>query len=296
MSDYIVRATAANGQIRAFASTTKELCETARQIHGTSPVGTAALGRLLTGAGMMGSMMKNKEDLLSIILNADGPMGKTGVTANANAEVKGYISNPDFQNPLNYFGKLDVGGAVGNGTLKVIKDMGLKEPYIGQTALITGEIAEDLTYYFATSEQVPTSVALGVLINTDNSVKQAGGFIIQLMPFAEDSVIDQLETNIKELTSVTALLEEGLSPEQILKKILGKFNPEFSETIPTCYKCNCSREKVSKVLLSVGRKELESMIADGEPIEVKCHFCNTCHVFSIDELKKLLTYSQQSHS
>lgn len=240
--------------------------------------------------------MKNKEDLLSIILNADGPMGKTGVTANANAEVKGYISNPDFQNPLNYFGKLDVGGAVGNGTLKVIKDMGLKEPYIGQTALITGEIAEDLTYYFATSEQVPTSVALGVLINTDNSVKQAGGFIIQLMPFAEDSVIDQLETNIKELTSVTALLEEGLSPKQILKKILGKFNPEFSETIPTCYKCNCSREKVSKVLLSVGRKELESMIADGEPIEVKCHFCNTCHVFSIDELKKLLTYSQQSHS
>ncbi len=296
MSDYIVRATAANGQIRAFASTTKELCETARQIHGTSPVGTAALGRLLTGAGMMGNMMKNKEDLLSIILNADGPMGKTGVTANANAEVKGYISNPDFQNPLNYFGKLDVGGAVGNGTLKVIKDMGLKEPYIGQTALITGEIAEDLTYYFATSEQVPTSVALGVLINTDTSVKQAGGFIIQLMPFAEDSVIDQLETNIKELTSVTALLEEGLSPKQILKKILGKFNPEFSETIPTCYKCNCSREKVSKVLLSVGRKELESMIADGEPIEVKCHFCNTCHVFSIDELKKLLTYSQQSHS
>lgn len=296
MSDYIVRATAANGQIRAFASTTKELCEAARQIHGTSPVGTAALGRLLTGAGMMGNMMKNKEDLLSIILNADGPMGKTGVTANANAEVKGYISNPDFQNPLNYFGKLDVGGAVGNGTLKVIKDMGLKEPYIGQTALITGEIAEDLTYYFATSEQVPTSVALGVLINTDNSVKQAGGFIIQLMPFAEDSVIDQLETNIKELTSVTALLEEGLSPEQILRKILGKFNPEFSETIPTCYKCNCSREKVSKVLLSVGRKELESMIADGEPIEVKCHFCNTCHVFSIDELKKLLTYSQQSHS
>ena len=296
MTDYIVRATAANGQIRAFASTTKELCETARQIHGTSPVGTAALGRLLTGAGMMGNMMKNKEDLLSIILNADGPMGKTGVTANANAEVKGYISNPDFQNPLNYFGKLDVGGAVGNGTLKVIKDMGLKEPYIGQTALITGEIAEDLTYYFATSEQVPTSVALGVLINTDNSVKQAGGFIIQLMPFAEDSVIDQLETNIKELTSVTALLEEGLSPKQILKKILGKFNPEFSETIPTCYKCNCSREKVSKVLLSVGRKELESMIADGEPIEVKCHFCNTCHVFSIDELKKLLTYSQQSHS
>lgn len=295
MSDYIVRATAANGQIRAFASTTKELCETARQIHGTSPVGTAALGRLLTGAGMMGSMMKNKDDLLSIILNADGPMGKTGVTANASAEVKGYISNPNFQNPLNYFGKLDVGGAVGNGTLKVIKDMGLKEPYIGQTALITGEIAEDLTYYFATSEQIPTSVALGVLINTDNSVKQAGGFIIQLMPFAEDNVIDRLENKIKQITGVTALLEEGLSPEQILQKILEDFNPEFSQTIPTCYKCNCSREKVSKVLLSVGKKELESMIEDGEPIEVKCHFCNTNHIFSIEELKKLLTYSQHGH-
>lgn len=292
MSDYIVRATAADGQIRAFASTTKELCETARQIHGTSPVGTAALGRLLTGAGMMGSMMKNKNDLLSIILNADGPMGKTGVTANADAEVKGYISNPDFQNPLNYFGKLDVGGAVGNGTLKVIKDMGLKEPYIGQTALITGEIAEDLTYYFATSEQIPTSVALGVLIDTDNSVKQAGGFIIQLMPFAKDTIIDSLENKIKEITSVTALLEDGLSPEQILQKILGDFNPEFSKVISTCYKCNCNREKVSKVLLSVGEKELESMIADGEPIEVKCHFCNTSHVFSIEELKKLLTYSQ----
>ena len=238
-------------------------------------------------------------------------MESVGITADNPQDffINGYSSTEDcpFDLPLsviqsasmdelNYFGKLDVGGAVGNGTLKVIKDMGLKEPYIGQTALITGEIAEDLTYYFATSEQVPTSVALGVLINTDNSVKQAGGFIIQLMPFAEDSVIDQLETNIKELTSVTALLEEGLSPKQILKKILGKFNPEFSETIPTCYKCNCSREKVSKVLLSVGRKELESMIADGEPIEVKCHFCNTCHVFSIDELKKLLTYSQQSHS
>ena len=293
MSDYIVRATAADGQIRAFASTTKELCDIARQIHHTSPVGTAALGRLLTGAGMMGSMMKNKDDLLSIIVNADGPMGKTGVTANANADVKGYISNPDFQNPLNYFGKLDVGGAVGNGTLKVVKDMGLKEPYIGQTALITGEIAEDLTYYFATSEQVPTSVALGVLIDTDNSVKQAGGFIIQLMPFAEDSVIDRLENKIKEITGVTALLEQGLSPEQILQKILGDFNPEFSDTIPTRYKCNCSREKVSKVLLSVGKKELESMIADGEPIEVKCHFCNTGHIFSIKELKELLAYSQR---
>lgn len=288
MSDYIVRATAAEGQIRAFASTTRELVEKSRQIHNTSPVGTAALGRLLTAAGMMGSMMKNEKDLLSIILNADGPMGKTGVTADAAANVKGYISNPDFQNPPNYFGKLDVGGAIGNGTLKVIKDMGLKEPYIGQTGLITGEIAEDLTYYFATSEQVPTSVALGVLMNHDNTVKQAGGFIIQLMPFAEDEVIDRLEEKIKEITSITSLLDQGLSPEQILEQVLGDFGIEFNDTIPTQYKCNCSHERVSQVLISVGKKELESMIADGKPIEVNCHFCNTNHVFSIEELKELL--------
>lgn len=288
MSDYIVRATAADGQIRAFAATTKELVEKSRQIHNTSPVGTALLGRLLTAAGMMGSMMKNKEDMLSVILNADGPMGKTGVTADAKGNVKGYISNPDFQNPPNYFGKLDVGGAVGNGTLKVIKDMGLKEPYIGQTGLLTGEIAEDLTYYFATSEQVPTSVALGVLMNHDNTVKQAGGFIIQLMPFAEDEVIDKLEETLKEITSVTALLDEGLTPEEILEKILGDFGVEVKDTMPVQYQCNCSHERVSRVLISVGKKELESMIADGKPVEVNCHFCNTNHIFSIEELKNLL--------
>lgn len=288
MSDYIVRATAANGQIRAFASTTKELVEQARQIHQTSPVGTAALGRLLTAAGMMGSMMKNETDLLSIIIHADGPMGKTGVTANANADVKGYISNPDFQNPPNYFGKLDVGGAIGNGTLKVIKDLGLKEPYIGQTGLLTGEIAEDLTYYFATSEQVPTSVALGVLMSPSNTVKQAGGFIIQLMPFADEEVITKLEEKIKEITSITALLDEGMSPEQILEKVLGDFGMEWHGTMPTQYKCNCSHERVSKVLLSVGKKELQSMIDDQKPIEVNCHFCNTNHIFSIEELKALL--------
>lgn len=288
MSDYIVRVTAADGQIRAFASTTRELVEKARQTHQTSPVGTAALGRLLTAAGMMGSMMKNENDSLSIIINADGPMGKIGVTANADADVKGYISNPDFQNPPNMFGKLDVGGAIGNGTLKVIKDMGLKEPYIGQTGLLTGEIAEDLTYYFATSEQVPTSVALGVLMNHDNTVKQSGGFIIQLMPFADEEVIDKLEAKIKEITSITALLDEGLTPEQILEKVLGDFGIEWNGTMPTRYHCNCSRERVSKVLLSVGKKELESMIADGEPIEVNCHFCNTNYVFSIEELKELL--------
>lgn len=289
MSDYIIRATAANHQIRAFASTTRELVEEARKIHGTSPVGTAALGRLLTASGMMGSMMKGEKDLLSIIINADGPMGKIGVTADVNANVKGYISNPTFQNPPNYLGKLDVGGAIGNGTMKVIKDLGMKEPYVGTTGLLTGEIAEDLTYYFATSEQVPTSVGLGVLMNKDNTVKHAGGFIIQLMPFAEDDVINRLEENIKEISSVTGMLDEGLSPEDILRRVLNGFDLDINDTIPTAYHCNCSKERVSKALISVGKKELKDMINEGKEIEVNCHFCNTNYIFTIEELKKLLT-------
>ena len=289
MSDYIIRATAANNQIRCFASTTRNLVEEARKIHGTSPVGTAALGRLLTAAGIMGTMMKGDNDSLSIIVNADGPMGKIGVTADSKANVKGYISNPDFQNPPNYRGKLDVGGAIGNGTLKVIKDMGMKEPYIGTTGLITGEIAEDLTYYFATSEQVPTSVGLGVLMNKDNTVKQAGGFIIQLMPFADDDAVDKLEKNIKEISSVTSMLDEGLSPEDILKHILNGFDLEITASQPTLYHCGCSRERISKALISVGKKELQDMINKGKEIEVNCHFCNTNYTFDIDQLKRLLS-------
>lgn len=288
MSDYIIRATAADSQIRAFASTTKELVEHARITHGLSPVGTAALGRLLTAAGMMGTMMKGDKDLLSIIINADGPMGKTGVTADSKANVKGYISTPEFQNPPNYFGKLDVGGAIGNGTLRVIKDMGLKEPYVGTTGLITGEIAEDLTYYFATSEQIPTSVGLGVLMNKDNTVRQAGGFIVQLMPFASDEVIDRLEANIKDISSVTSMLDKGMSPEDILRQVLDGFDLEITDTMPTQYYCNCSKERVSKALISVGRNELKSMINDGKEIEVNCHFCNTNYIFSVEELKELL--------
>ncbi len=288
MSDYIIRATAADGQIRAFASTTRELVEHARITHGTSPVGTAALGRLLTAAGIMGSMMKGDKDLLSIIINADGPMGKTGVTADSKANVKGYISTPEFQNPPNYLGKLDVGGAIGNGNLRVIKDMGLKEPYVGTVGLITGEIAEDLTYYFATSEQVPTSVGLGVLMNKDNTVRQAGGFIVQLMPFASDEVIDRLEENIKNISSVTSMLDSGMSPEDILRQVLSGFDLDITDTIPTQYCCNCSKERVSKALISVGRAELKSMINDGKEIEVNCHFCNTNYIFSVEELKEML--------
>ena len=292
MSDYIIRATAADGQIRAFAATTKDLVEKARQIHGTSPVATAGLGRMLTAAAMMGATMKGEKDILTLMAKGDGPLGGITVTSDSASNVKGYVNTPTFVNPPNFFGKFDVGGAIGNGTLTVIKDLGLKEPYSGQVALITGEIAEDLTYYFATSEQIPTSVALGVLMNKNNTVKQAGGFIIQLMPFASDEIIDKLENKIKEITSITSLLDEGLSPSDILNRVLGDFDLNITDTLPTQYMCNCSKERVTKAIISVGRKEITDMINEGKDIEVNCHFCNTNYVFSPDDLKKLLNQSR----
>ena len=292
MSDYIIRATAADGQIRAFAATTKDLVEKARQILGTSPVATAGLGRLLSAAALMGATMKGEKDILTLMAKGDGPLGGITVTSDSASNVKGYVNNPTFVNPPNFFGKFDVGGAIGNGTLTVIKDLGLKEPYSGQVALITGEIAEDLTYYFATSEQIPTSVALGVLMNKNNTVKQAGGFIIQLMPFASDEIIDKLENKLKEITSITSLLDEGLSPSDILNRVLGDFDLNITDTLPTQYMCNCSKERVTKAIISVGRKEITDMINEGKDIEVNCHFCNTNYVFSPDDLKKLLNQSR----
>lgn len=288
MSDYIVRAMAANQQIRAFAATTKDLVEHARSTHGTSPVATAALGRLLTAGAMMGASLKNDKDLLTLQIKGDGPLNGLTVTADSACNVKGYVNNPTFVNPPNFMGKFDVGGAIGYGTLRVIKDMGLKEPYVGETDLITGEIAEDLTYYFTKSEQIPTAVGLGVLMNKENTVRQAGGFIIQLMPFADEEIIDELEKRINEINSVTSMLEEGLSPEGILEKILDPFGVEFTDTIPTSYKCNCNRERVTKALISVGRKELESMIEEGNDVNLNCHFCNTDYTFSIEDIKALI--------
>lgn len=288
MSDYIVRAMAANQQIRAFAATTRELVEHARSIHNTSPVATAALGRLLTAGAMMGASMKGEKDLLTLQIIGDGPMSGLTVTADSASNVKGYVNNPTYINPPNYLGKFDVGGAIGYGTLRVIKDLGLKEPYVGETELITGEIAEDLTYYFAKSEQIPTSVGLGVLMNKENTVRQAGGFIIQLMPFADDSVIDALEARINEIKSVTSMLEDGLTPEDILKYILEPFDIEFTAKLDTAYKCNCSRERVSKALISIGRKELTDIVNEGNDINLNCHFCNTDYSFTIDEIKKFL--------
>ncbi|MGN1085200.1 MAG: Hsp33 family molecular chaperone HslO [Lachnospiraceae bacterium] len=285
--DYIIRGSAADGQIRVFAATTRDLVEKARRLHNTSPVATAALGRLLTGAAMMGSMMKGRKDLLTVQLLGDGPIGSVTVTADSMARVKGYVQNPDVMLPPSREGKLDVGGAVGTGMLRVIKDLGLKEPYVGEIKLISGEIAEDLTYYFAASEQVPSSVALGVLMNRDNTVAQAGGFIIQLMPEATEEAISHLEQKLTEVTSVSGLLAEGMTPEEILEYIFAGFHLKLLDKIPTSYYCNCSRERVEKALFSLGGAELDGMIADGEPITTNCQFCNSSYTFSVDELRKL---------
>lgn len=292
VADYIVRATAANAQIRAFAAKTTDTVEEARQRHNTSPVATAALGRLLTAGGMMGSMLKGDKDILTLQIKGDGPIGGVTVTADSKAQVKGYVLEPQVMLPPNALGKLDVGGAVGQGFLNVIKDMGLKEPYSGQTMLQTGEIAEDLTYYFANSEQVPSAVGLGVLMEKNNTVKQAGGFIVQLMPFAEEEVIEKLEENLKNIKSVTAILDAGHTPEEMLGMVLEGLEVEILETISTGFYCNCDKKRVEKAIISIGKKEIQDMIDDNKDIEVNCHFCNTNYNFSVEELKEIVKKSK----
>ena len=288
MNDYMIRATAADGQIRAFAATTKEMVETAKNAHNTSPIATAALGRLMTAAAMMGSDLQGEGELLTLRIEGDGPIGGLLVTADGKGDVKGYAFNPDVMLPPNAQGKLDVGGSLGLGVLSVIKDIGLKEPYVGQTQLITGEIAEDLTYYFATSEQVPSSVALGVLMNKDNTVRQAGGFIIQLLPGASDEIIDRLEAKLSGISSITSLLDAGKTPEEILTDILGEFGLEILKKMPVQFHCDCERSRVEKAIISIGRKEIQDMIDEGKEIEVNCQFCNKHYKFSVDELGEML--------
>ncbi len=288
MEDYMIRATAADAQIRAFAVTSRELVEYARAAHNTSPVVTAALGRLMTGALMMGGMLKGEKDILTLQINGDGPVHGLTATADSLGHVKGYADNPQAMMPPNSAGKLDVGGVIGAGVLHVMKDMGLKEPYSSTIALQTGEIADDLTYYFAVSEQVPSVVALGVLMNRDNTVRQAGGFIIQLMPFTSEEVIGRLEKKLENITSVTTLLEAGKNPEEILESVLGEFGLEITDRLPVSFQCDCSRERVEKVLLSLGKKDRQELIDEGKDVELHCHFCGKNYVFTPEEIKNLI--------
>ncbi len=292
MGDYIVRATAAEGQIRAFAIDSRNIVETAREKHDTSPVVTAALGRFLTAGAMMGIMMKGDKDLLTLQIKCSGPVKGLTVTADAKGHVKGFADVPQVMLPPNAKGKLDVGGALDLGVLSVIKDLGLKEPYVGQTELKTGEIGDDLTYYFASSEQIPSSVGLGVLMDRNNTVKQAGGFILQLMPFASEEVISSLEKKLTAMESVTDYLERGFTPEQLLEELIGEFGVEFSERTDASFSCNCSKERVEKAIVSIGRKELNEMVQEGKPIEVTCHFCNRAYEFAVEDLKKILIRSK----
>lgn len=289
MSDRIISGTAVNNQVRFFAASTTELVEEARTRHNLSPVVSAALGRLLTAGALMGAMCKNEEDVITLQIQCSGPIGGLTVTANQKAEVKGFSLVPDVMLGPNKKGKLDVGGALDMGVLSVIKDIGLKEPYVGQCQLVTGEIAEDLTYYFATSEQIPTSVALGVLMNKNNTVKHAGGFIIQLLPFAEEETISLLEERLKDFTSITSHFDRGETLEDIIEEIFAGKDICFHEEKkhPRFY-CNCSKEHFARGLVSLGRKELTDMIEEGQPIEVNCQFCGSHYHYTVEELQKLL--------
>lgn len=289
----MVRATAANAQIRAFAITSRDMVEYARSAHGLSPVVTAALGRLMTGGVMMGSMLKGEKDMLTLQINGAGPVHGMTVTADSQGNVKGYADNPQAMMPPNSAGKLDVGGVIGLGVLTVIKDMGLKEPYSSTIELKTGEIGDDLTYYFAASEQVPSCVALGVLMEKNNTVKQAGGFIIQLMPFTDEKVIAKLEEKLASIVPVTTMLEAGQTPEQILETVLGDLGVEVTDTLPVRFYCNCSKERMEKVLISLGDKEMQELIEEGKDVELNCHFCNTNYVFSVEELEKIRKSSRK---
>lgn len=286
--DYILRATAGSGSIRAFVALTKETVQKAFEIHQTTPVMSAALGRSLTGAAIMGSMLKSETDLLTITIKGDGPGQGLVVTSDCHSRVKGYVFNPNVDIPLKPNKKLDVQGALGEGTLTVVKDLGLKEPYVGQIPLVSGEIAEDLTYYFAKSEQTPSAVALGVLIDRDCSIKQAGGFILQMMPDADEETAARLDDKLTGLKPVTKMLEEGMSGEDILEEILGEFGVNILDKTEVSYYCNCSRQRVEGALLAVGKRELAKIIEEDKKASLHCHFCNTDYEFNEDELIKLL--------
>lgn len=287
--DCLIRATAAAGSVRAFAASTRNTVQQAHDRHQTSPVITAALGRLMTAALMMGAMLKNDEDAVSLIIHSDGPMQGATVTANRAGQVKGFAKETNVWLPLRPDGHLPVGDAVGHGTLTVIRDQPDGLPYSGQIELADGEIADDVTRYFAISEQVPSTVGLGVLVDTDQSVRQAGGFIVQLMPGCPDQVIDQLEANLKNISSVTDMLEEGLNPQQILERVLQGLDLHTLDKQAVAFHCNCSRQRVAGLLKSLGKDELQAMLDDKEPIEVQCHFCGEKYRFTDEEVQAMIS-------
>lgn len=289
MQDYIVRATAAEGSVRAVAAITTDMVREARDTHELSPVASAALGRTLTAAAIMSLSLKNPKDALTIQIKGDGPLGGIVVVTDAFANVRGYVYNPQVYLPLNEKGKFDVAGAVGReGYLNVIKDLGLKEPYVGYVNLVSGEIGEDLAYYFANSEQVPSVVSLGVLVQPDETIANAGGFFIQLMPGAGDDIIDYLERKVSEIPPVTKLLSEGKSAEQILELILGEKGIRFIDSMECRYVCNCSKERMERAIISLGRQEIKNIIEEQQEAELQCHFCNNKYTFSKEELEDLL--------
>lgn len=285
MKDYLIRGTAMDGKVRAFAVKTTHLTEEMRQRHGTTPVATAALGRTAAAALMMGAMLKGEEKL-TVQVKGGGPIGQIVVDANAKGEVRGYVSEPLVDLPLNAVDKLDVAGAVGtDGFLYIIKDLGLKEPYRGSIPIVSGELAEDFTYYFAKSEQTPSAVALGVLVDVDYTVRASGGWIIQLLPGLSDQTITEIEQQLAGVPPISTLLDQGKSLEDILADILPSV--QILEKSPVYFKCFCSRERVKNTLISLGRDELKSLIEE-EGAEIVCHFCNEKYQFNIEELKELL--------
>lgn len=284
----MIRAITSDGSVVAFGLDSTEIVNRAVSIHKPSAVVTAALGRTLTAVSIMGVMLKGKNDSITVRIKGDGPAGQITAVSDSDGNVRGYVDNPMVELPLNSIGKLDVSGAVGkNGTVFVTKDLNLKQPYNGQTSIVSGEIAEDITNYFALSEQIPTVCALGVLVDTDLSVKEAGGFIVQLLPFADPAAVDKLEENLKTLKPVTTMLNEGLSSEDILRTVLKGFEVEILDEREVSYKCSCSREKVEKTIVSLGEKEIQDMIDEQGGAEVHCHFCNSTYKFSKAELKTL---------
>jgi molecular chaperone Hsp33 len=289
MRDYVIRGIDKKGTIKFFIASTTNLVEEARRIHNTSPTATAALGRVLTAACMIGMTLKNDRDTLTLKIKGDGPIGSIVSVANSNGEVKGYVDNPQVDLPKRPDGKLDVGGVVGkNGQIAVIKDLGLKEPFIGYSNLVSGEIAEDLASYYYHSEQQPTAISLGVLVDTDTSVRASGGFMIQLLPGVSEEDIDRIESILKSIKPMSTLIDEGLTPEEILKEIFGEFQIEVLDKTFVQYKCNCSMEKVESILVSLGNDELKAIIEEDGKAEVVCHFCNTKYNFSKEDLIKLL--------